>query len=163
MPTYNLTIDHETGSTRVVSRDGRRHSMDALAAAQRAAADGDAEAAALLQSVDFGVGDDGAVLDEAGRDALVEKIIHDCPECRAARARGEEPRVYTREDLARLPLPPPELAALLEDAARDLAFGSRDDAPIAWRPSDLVSFGPGPHRRRHERRRERARRRRLFA
>jgi hypothetical protein len=35
---------------------------------------------------------EGEVLDPA---ALLEKLMHDCPECRAARARGETPIVFT--------------------------------------------------------------------
>jgi hypothetical protein len=32
--------------------------------------------------------------------AALEKIMHDCPECRAARDRGEQPQIF---DLASLP------------------------------------------------------------
>jgi hypothetical protein len=36
--------------------------------------------------------------------ALMEQLIHDCPECRAARARGEEPMIFEGP----LPTPRPE-------------------------------------------------------
>jgi hypothetical protein len=36
----------------------------------------------------------------------MQAIIHDCPDCRAARARGEEPIVLTGADLEALLAPP---------------------------------------------------------
>ena len=34
--------------------------------------------------------------------SLMEQLIHDCPDCRAALARGEQPLMGTGEDLNRL-------------------------------------------------------------
>ena len=39
---------------------------------------------------------EGEVFDPA---AYIEKVMHDCPECRAARARGETPIVITPDSL----------------------------------------------------------------
>jgi hypothetical protein len=169
MPAYNLVINHDTGTTMAVGKDGRRHEMPAIAAAEQAAAAGDLEAAALLQSIDFGVDDDGAPLSRDEIRALAEQVNHDCPECRAACARGEQPITLAQLDLEamRRALPPAVVAeidaALAElDAGRSpVAWcgppGELDAPPIAWRASDLLSFGPGPQRRRSDRRRARAR------
>lgn len=158
MPAYNITLDHRTGAIFVTGKDGRQHDMPALAAAEAAAARGDAEAAALLRSVDYSVADDGTPLPDAELAARLATAHLDCPECRAAHERGEPAFDITPVDLAAIEAAswcgPPDAPA------------SIDGAPVAWRASDLISFGPGPNRHRRERRRARARaraRRRILA
>ncbi len=66
-------------------RDGRDHTLDAVEAAERLAAAGDEFARALLETLDIAVESETDILD------VLKQQMHDCPECRAAMARGEQP------------------------------------------------------------------------
>lgn len=78
-------FDLISGNSLVRGRDGRDHTLAAVEAAERLAAAGDEAAIALLASLDIELDDDYDVID------LLEQQVHDCPECRAAMARGERP------------------------------------------------------------------------
>lgn len=99
MRSYSLEMDLVSGAMYAVAKDGRRYTMTELGAAEQAAARGDPEAAALLRAVDFAVDDDGRQLSSAEVRARFEQVVHDCPECQAARARGEEPIAWSSVDL----------------------------------------------------------------
>jgi hypothetical protein len=97
-----LIFDERTGRTFLKARDQQLYTLDEVEAAESAARAGDEAALALLESLDRG-GD--------GFDPMA--LLHDCPECRAALARGALPRVFTGEEvLARTRAdraPPPRL------------------------------------------------------
>lgn len=103
MRTYNLTVDLETGAVFAIDKNGARRSMAELDDAEARAARGDADALATLMAVDFGVDAEGRRLDDH---QIMEAIMHDCPDCRAARARGEEPVLFSSADLERLLIDP---------------------------------------------------------
>ena len=86
MRTLNLDLDMITGRVLAIGKDGRRYTIEELDAAERAARAGDPAARATLDAVDHGMG--GPLTREAA-EALLAKTMHDCPECQAARARGE--------------------------------------------------------------------------
>lgn len=100
MRTYNMEMDPASGAVTLVGKDGRRYSNRDLVAAEQAAAQGDAAAEALLRNLDHGLDDDGQRLTVEEVRARAEQIIHDCPACQAARARGEP--VWTAADLPNL-------------------------------------------------------------
>lgn len=99
MRTYNLVTDLETATSFALGKGGRRYTMQEIDAAERAAAGGDPAAAALLLDVDHGVDDQGARLSFEQVMARHEQLIHDCPECQAARARGEQPIRWRPDDV----------------------------------------------------------------
>ncbi len=83
--TYHTVMDAKTGEVRVIGKDGRQYTTAELEAAQRMAAQGDKAALATLENLERS--------DFTGADptALMMQMLHDCPECRAALARGEQP------------------------------------------------------------------------
>ncbi len=99
MTTYNLVMDLAAGVTNVVGKDGRRYTMQQVDVLEAAAAGGDPTARATLRTVDYGLDGAGATLSPAELRAVAEQIVHDCPECQAARACGELPVVWDATDL----------------------------------------------------------------
>jgi hypothetical protein len=99
MRTYNLTIDLETGAMFAIDRNGARRSLAELQDAEARAQRGDPDALATLLAVDVGLDHEGEQLDY---DKMMQAIMHDCPDCQAARARGEEPLVFSSAELERL-------------------------------------------------------------
>ena len=87
---WQLIVDDQTGNVVVQARDHRRYTLDELAEAEARAATGDQAALKLLETLDQGPG---------GGDLAT--LLHDCPECRAALARGEQPMVLTGDALTR--------------------------------------------------------------
>ena len=85
--TYHTVIDTRTGEIKAIGKDGQQYSGDEIEAAQRAAALGDPEAQAALDNLER---TDFADVDP---EALMRQMLHDCPECRAAMARGEKPTI----------------------------------------------------------------------
>lgn len=81
MPTYNVQADMTTGDLLVVGRDGRRHALEDLVAADEAAERGDPVAIALLRSVDLSLDDDGRAQSTEQAIALAEVAIGTCPDC----------------------------------------------------------------------------------
>ncbi len=98
MRNLSLDLDLATGAVVAVGTDGRRYRLEEVEAADRAARRGDAAAAATLRAVDHGVDADGAALAPHGIRQRFEQIIHDCPDCQAALARGEVPITWTASD-----------------------------------------------------------------
>jgi hypothetical protein len=93
MKPRHIVQDRHTGEVRVQARGGATYSADELAAIERRADAGDAEALAIIDS-----------LDVTGMTA--EDLLHDCPECRAALERGEQPITMSPEQLRALQRPP---------------------------------------------------------
>jgi hypothetical protein len=85
----HIVMDTDTGTSYLESRDHKRYTFEEVAAAEARAEAGDADAAALLESLDFPT--------TGGID--LRALMHDCPECRAALARGEQPIVMSGEEL----------------------------------------------------------------
>jgi len=78
----NIVFDTDTNTSFVRGRDGTAYSLAEVAAAE--ATPEDPAARALLDNIDYS-------------DATtMEQLLHDCPECRAAMARGEVPHVVRR-------------------------------------------------------------------
>jgi hypothetical protein len=75
-----MVIDRRTGETRVQGRDGTTYTTNEVEHARRRAVS-DPQAAAIVDNV--------RVPDDLDIDAMLD----DCPECRAARERGEQPLV----------------------------------------------------------------------
>ena len=82
----NVVFDSNTGITRVIGRDGRTYSPDEVETARRQARGGDADAQAVVDNIDMTA--DWADMDPR---EILRQQLHDCPECRAAMARGEVP------------------------------------------------------------------------
>ena len=102
MRSYNVEMDLVTGAAFAIGKDGRRHTMSELGAAEAAAERGDPEALALLESVDHSIDLDGRRLSPEEVRARFEQLVHDCPECQAARARGEAPRIWSAAEIETL-------------------------------------------------------------
>ena len=102
MRTYNMEMGRASGAVTLVGKDGRRYSNQDLIAAEHAAKQGDPAAEALLRNLDHGVDDDGRRLSADEVRARAEQIVHDCPACQAARARGEPVTTWTAADLPNL-------------------------------------------------------------
>jgi hypothetical protein len=73
-----MVIDRRTGELWFQARGGQTYSPEQVREIEERARAGDAAAAAALESLDM-----------TGQ--LLEEALHDCPECRAAMARGEVP------------------------------------------------------------------------
>lgn len=108
MPSYHMRTDIRTGEMVFIGKSGREVSGRDLAAIDARAKAGDVQAMAVRRDLDFGVDDEGLPISAAATRALVAQQIHDCPECQAARARGEVP----------LTIGPDELRALTQAARR---------------------------------------------
>lgn len=97
----DLVIDWTSGETWLRGRDGRRYSDEELDAALRGAERGEPEAKATLANLDRSEpGDppwDAAISDEE----FVRRVLDDCPECRAAAARGEPMLTISGDELMR--------------------------------------------------------------
>ena len=100
MRSYSLDLDMLTGDILAIGKDGRRYTFEQIRRAETAASRGDPDAAALLLAVDHGLDADGNRMTPEEVRTRFEQLIHDCPECQAARARGEQP--------LRWPPPPPD-------------------------------------------------------
>ncbi|MGE0871264.1 MAG: hypothetical protein AB7P03_22075 [Kofleriaceae bacterium] len=83
---YHVVQDRTTGEAMVAGRDGQLYTPAQVDQAKQRAEAGDQEARALLDNVDMSNDFEGLSPAE-----LMRKMIHDCPECRAAMARGEQP------------------------------------------------------------------------
>lgn len=73
----------------VIGHDNRQYSLAEVEQARERAARGDKEALALIASINAATPDKLDMM----------QILHDCPECRAAMARGEKPVFLTPADL----------------------------------------------------------------
>jgi len=87
-----IVTDRRTGETRLQARGGKTYSIDEVRELERRAAEGDEAAIAIIDS-----------LDATG--VTAEQLLHDCPECRAALARGEQPLIVGPEELRDLQRP----------------------------------------------------------
>ena len=105
MRTLSLDLDMETGAVMAVGKDGRRYTLEQIDAAERAARRGDAASAAMLRAIDHGLDADGDRLGPVEVKARFEQLVHDCPECQAARARGEQPITWAAPEWAALGRP----------------------------------------------------------
>ncbi len=77
-----LVTDRNTGETRLQARGGRTYTIEEVEHLERRADLGDPEAIAVVESLDM-------------TGLTTEEMLHDCPECRAALARGEKPTTWT--------------------------------------------------------------------
>lgn len=108
MPTYNLTGNLATGKQFAIAKQGGQIPLEELNQLRAEADAGDPASIVALRAFDYGVDDAGRELPPEHAVRAMEAIMHDCPECQAARARGETPRVYTWPDiLAMGPIPIP--------------------------------------------------------
>ena len=82
----HLVIDRFTGEVQAQGRSGRRYSPEEIARAE-ARGESDPHARAVLDDLVY----EGAI-DPAA-------LLHDCPECRAAAARGEQPLLLSGDAL----------------------------------------------------------------
>lgn len=89
MASYHMRTDMQTGEMVFIGKSGREVAGRELAVIDARAKAGDPEAQAVRRDLDFGIDDHGQPLDPARAQALLAQQIHDCPECQAARARGE--------------------------------------------------------------------------
>jgi hypothetical protein len=89
MASYHMRTDMRTGEMVFIGKSGREVSGRDLAVIEARAKAGDVDARAVTRDLDFGIDEHGRPLDRAAAQALVAQQIHDCPECQAARARGE--------------------------------------------------------------------------
>jgi hypothetical protein len=90
-----MVMDRRTGEIKMQGHEGRLYTLEDVQRAERRAASGDAAALALLADVDFETPGAIDVMD-------MEAILHDCPECRAALARGEKPTMIAGAELEAL-------------------------------------------------------------
>jgi hypothetical protein len=102
MPTFNLTDDFETGKQYAVAKRGGRIPMDEFDRLCAEANAGDPASIIALRAFDYSVDDAGRELPPAHQLSALEASLHDCPECNAARARGETPRPLMFLDLLAL-------------------------------------------------------------
>lgn len=120
MASYHMRTDMSTGETVFIGRSGRVVDTRDLARIQAAARAGDAEALAIERDLDVGIDEEGQALDRHAIEALAAQVMDDCPECQAARARGEVPVIMGPDHFAELARTAPawlrELAA--EEARR---------------------------------------------
>jgi hypothetical protein len=91
----HMVMDMVTGEIKVQGREGRCYLPEEVDRAMKRADSGDAAAAALLADVDFENKNGIDVIDPM-------QLLHDCPECRAALERGEQPQIIAGEALERL-------------------------------------------------------------
>lgn len=89
MKPRSIVMDRNTGEVRVQARGGATYSIEEVEEIERRAKRGDAEAIAIVES-----------LDATG--LTPAQMLHDCPECRAAMAFGEEPMILGPEEIAAL-------------------------------------------------------------
>lgn len=89
MASYHMRTDMRTGEMVFIGKSGREISGRDLAVIDARAKAGDVAAQAVRRDLDFGIDDEGLPVGAAAAQALLEQQIHDCPECQAARARGE--------------------------------------------------------------------------
>ena len=75
----NIVFDTTTNTSFIQGRDGTAYTVEQVAAAD--ATPTDPASRALLANIDY------------PDSATMEELLHDCPECRAAMARGEVPHV----------------------------------------------------------------------
>ncbi len=75
----NIVFDTDTNTSFILGRDGTKYTVEQVDAADRNP--GDPASRAVLENVEYPA------------TATIEDMIHDCPECRAAMARGERPRI----------------------------------------------------------------------
>jgi hypothetical protein len=87
-----MVTDISTGETKVQGREGRLYTPEEVERAMERAATGDAKAQALLDDIDFENKHGIDVIDPMA-------MLHDCPECRAAMARGEKPVIIAGPEL----------------------------------------------------------------
>jgi hypothetical protein len=87
----HIIFDSETGEIKLQGRDQQRYTHDEIERAERKAKRGDAGAQALL--------DNSELPDPVGGVVDWPSLLHDCPECRAAMARGEKPVVMTGSEV----------------------------------------------------------------
>ena len=99
MPTFNLTDDLETGTQHAVAKQGGRIPIEAFNTLRAEAEAGDPAAIIALRSFDYSVDEAGRELSPAHQLSALEASLHDCPDCQAARARGETPLRLTLPDL----------------------------------------------------------------
>jgi hypothetical protein len=90
-----MVMDIRTGEVKVQGRGGRLYTSDEVDRAMARAGSGDAAAQALLDDIDFENKNGIDVIDPMA-------MLHDCPECREAMARGEKPTIVAGEALAAL-------------------------------------------------------------
>ena len=102
MASYHMRTDMRTGEMVFIGKSGREISGRDLAVIDARAKAGDVEAMAVRRDLDFGVDDEGLPISAAAAQALVAQQIHDCPECRAAAARGEVPFTVGPDELRAL-------------------------------------------------------------
>lgn len=86
MAMLNLIIDIRTGETSIQGRDGSVYTLDHVELIRARAQAGNAEAIARLREIEY---PDPTNTQDARK--MLEHAMDDCPECRAARARGETP------------------------------------------------------------------------
>ena len=89
MASYHMRTDMRTGEMVFIGKSGREVRGRELAVIDARAKAGDVAAQAVRRDLDFGVDDEGLPISAAAAQALLAQQIHDCPECQAARARGE--------------------------------------------------------------------------
>jgi hypothetical protein len=82
----HLVIDRNTGEARIQARGGATYSMEEVEAIERRAKAGDAAATAIIESLDV-------------TGVTPAQMMHDCPECRAAMAFGEEPMIFGPDEI----------------------------------------------------------------
>ena len=95
MPTFNLTGDFTTGKQFAIAKQGGQIPLEELEQLRAEANAGDPASIIALRAFDYGVDDAGRELPPEHAVRAMEAIMHDCPECQAAPARGETPRIYT--------------------------------------------------------------------
>ena len=86
MPTYHAIQDMMTGEIKTIGKDGTAYSAADVLDATRRAERGDADAVAVIANLDR-----TGELTDCDPEAWMRAQLHDCPECRAALARGEQP------------------------------------------------------------------------
>jgi hypothetical protein len=95
---FHAVIDRRTGQMCFRGRDGRDYTAAEVESAKTRAASGDLEATALLATIEMRGTDEELA-------AQFRQIVDDCPECQAARARGEQPTMFDARDFTALHRP----------------------------------------------------------
>jgi hypothetical protein len=90
----HMLTDLNTGEILICGRDGTRYSTAEVDDAEKRARRGDKDAIAIVDNVTYS--------EPADPQAWQEQILHDCPQCRAAMARGEKPTFGTGADLDKM-------------------------------------------------------------